>query len=94
MTDPSVGPLTFVRIFSGVLAAGGQIFNPVSQSTEQVGRIMRMHADRREEVSEARTGDIVALSGLSHTQTGDTLCDPSAPVILDRTPTRAASAQH
>jgi elongation factor G len=94
MTDPSVGALTFVRIFSGVLAAGGQVLNPISRSTERVDRIMRMHADRREEVSEARTGDIVALSGLSHTQTGDTLCDPSAPVVLDRMPTRAAGAQH
>ncbi|HWL21933.1 MAG TPA: GTP-binding protein [Bradyrhizobium sp.] len=94
MDEPAVGHLTFVRVFSGVLSTGAEVLNTVSGGVEKIGRMVRMHADRREEVTEALAGDIVALADLAHTKTGDTLSDPTAPIVFDRTPTRAPGAQH
>src|SRR5690242_7597397 len=84
MTDPFVGSLTFVRIYSGVLNSGTQVINSVKGDKERVGRMLQMHANHREDIKEARAGDIVALAGLKGTTTGDTLCDPSNPIILER----------
>ncbi|HJR21288.1 MAG TPA: elongation factor G [Dongiaceae bacterium] len=84
MTDPFVGSLTFVRIYSGVLASSTQVINSVKGDKERVGRMLQMHANHREDIKEARAGDIVALAGLKGTTTGDTLCDPSHPIILER----------
>ncbi|MEQ9609143.1 MAG: elongation factor G [Kiloniellaceae bacterium] len=84
MTDPFVGSLTFVRVYSGVIQTGSQIMNPVKGQRERVGRMLQMHANHREDVKEARAGDIVAIAGLKDTTTGDTLCDPQHPVILER----------
>ncbi|MCG8493971.1 MAG: elongation factor G [Sneathiellales bacterium] len=84
MTDPFVGSLTFVRIYSGVIEAGTQTLNSVKDNRERVGRMLQMHANSREDVKEARAGDIVAIAGLKGTTTGDTLCDSSKPVILER----------
>ncbi len=84
MTDPFVGSLTFVRIYSGVLASGGMVLNSVKDNRERVGRMLQMHANHREDIKETRAGDIVALAGLKNTTTGDTLCDMSAPVVLER----------
>jgi len=84
MTDPFVGSLTFVRLYSGVLATGSQMLNTVKDERERVGRMLQMHANHREDIKEARAGDIVALAGLKNTTTGDTLCDPAHPVVLER----------
>jgi elongation factor G len=84
MTDPFVGSLTFVRVYSGVVQSGSQVLNSVKDNKERVGRMLAMHANHREDIKEARAGDIVAFAGLKNTTTGDTLCDPSAPVILER----------
>ena len=84
MTDPFVGSLTFVRLYSGVLNAGTQVYNTVKDQKERVGRMLQMHANHREDLKEARAGDIVAIAGLKNTTTGDTLCDPGAPVVLER----------
>src|SRR5262249_57865763 len=84
MTDPFVGSLTFVRVYSGVLNSGSQILNTVKGDRERVGRMLQMHANHREDIKEARAGDIVALAGLKGTTTGDTLCDPANPIILER----------
>ncbi len=84
MSDPFVGSLTFVRIYSGVVTSGGQILNAVKNKRERIGRMLLMHANAREELTEARAGDIVALAGLKDTTTGDTLCDPRNPVVLER----------
>ncbi len=84
MTDPFVGSLTFVRVYSGVVQSGSQLLNSVKDNKERVGRMLAMHANHREDIKEARAGDIVAFAGLKNTTTGDTLCDPSAPVILER----------
>ncbi|MEZ5833131.1 MAG: elongation factor G [Dongiaceae bacterium] len=84
MTDPFVGSLTFVRIYSGVLNSGTQVINSVKGDKERVGRMLQMHANHREDIKEARAGDIVALAGLKGTTTGDTLCDPANPIILER----------
>jgi elongation factor G len=92
--DPMSGRLTFVRIYSGVVATGGSMLNSVTASPEKIGRMVRMHANHTEEIKEARAGDIVALAGLEHTTTGDTLCDPDAPVILGRMPATAGRAKH
>jgi len=85
----TVEDMTFVRIFSGVVATGSQMLNSVSASPERIGRMIRMHANHTEEIEEARAGDIVALAGLKHTTIGDTLCDPAAPVILEPVPASA-----
>ena len=84
MTDPFVGSLTFVRIYSGVLQSGSAVMNTVKDKRERVGRMLLMHANSREDVKEARAGDIVAIAALKDTTTGDTLCDPVQPVILER----------
>ncbi|MBV9552910.1 MAG: elongation factor G [Alphaproteobacteria bacterium] len=84
MSDPFVGSLTFVRVYSGVLAGGSTVLNSVKDNRERVGRMLLMHANHREDVKEARAGDIVALAGLKNTTTGDTLCDPQHPVVLER----------
>ncbi len=84
MTDPFVGSLTFIRIYSGVVSAGSAILNTVKERRERVGRMLAMHANRREDIQEARAGDIIALAGLKGTSTGDTLCDPNHPVVLER----------
>lgn len=84
MTDPFVGSLTFVRIYSGKLDTGSYIYNSVKDEKERVGRMLLMHANTREDIKEAFAGDIVAVCGLKSTTTGDTLCDQSKPVILER----------
>ena len=84
MTDPFVGSLSFARIYSGVLRGGDTMLNSVKKKRERVGRMLLMHANSREEVSEARAGDIVALAGLKDTTTGETLCAPAHPVVLER----------
>ena len=84
MTDPFVGSLTFARVYSGVLETGQSVLNSVKDSRERIGRMLLMHANHREDIKEARAGDIVALAGLKGTTTGDTLCDPVKPVILER----------
>ncbi len=84
MTDPFVGTLTFVRIYSGVVASGQQLYNPVKDKAERVGRMLLMHANSREDIKEARAGDIIAIPGLKATTTGETLCDPRNRVILER----------
>ncbi len=84
MTDPFVGSLTFVRIYSGVLQSGTQVLNTVKDQRERVGRMLQMHANHREDIKEARAGDIVAIAGLKNTTTGETLCDPRHPVTLER----------
>jgi elongation factor G len=84
MNDPFVGSLTFVRIYSGVVQTGGNVVNSVKGKRERIGRMLQMHSNSREDLKEARAGDIVALAGLKGTTTGDTLCDISKPVILER----------
>jgi len=84
MNDPFVGTLTFARIYSGKLEAATQVLNSVKDKKEKVGRMLLMHANSREDISEAFAGDIVALAGLKDTTTGDTLCAQSAPIILER----------
>ncbi|MGI9500110.1 MAG: elongation factor G [Geminicoccaceae bacterium] len=84
MTDPFVGTLSFIRIYSGVLASGSYVTNTVKGQRERIGRILEMHANSREEIKEARAGDIVALVGMKSTTTGDTLSDSDKQVILER----------
>ena len=84
MNDPFVGSLTFIRVYSGVLEAGSYIKNTVKGKRERVGRMLMMHSNSREDVKEARAGDILALAGLKDTTTGDTLCAPDDDVILER----------
>ncbi|OHC73910.1 MAG: translation elongation factor G [Rhodospirillales bacterium RIFCSPLOWO2_01_FULL_65_14] len=84
MNDPFVGTLTFIRIYSGVLESGQAMMNTVKDKRERVGRMLLMHANSREDIKEARAGDIVALAGLKDTTTGDTLCDPDNQVVLER----------
>jgi len=83
MTDPFVGQLTYFRVYSGTLQAGSYIYNAVKGTKERVGRLLRMHANKREEVKVCRAGDILAAVGLKNTLTGDTLCDENAPVVLE-----------
>jgi len=84
MSDPFVGSLSFVRIYSGTLQSGSYVMNSVKRQRERIGRMLLMHANTREEVKEANAGDIVALVGLKQTTTGDTLCDPQKPIVLER----------
>jgi elongation factor G len=84
MNDPFVGSLTFARIYSGKLEAGSYVTNTVKEKKERLGRMLLMHANNREEIKEAFAGDIVALVGLKDTTTGDTLCDPAKPIVLER----------
>ena len=84
MTDPFVGQLTFVRVYSGVLTKGDTVFNPVKGKKERIGRIVQMHANNRQEIEEIRAGDIAACVGLKEVTTGETLCDPDSVVTLER----------
>ncbi len=84
MTDPYVGKLTFIRIYSGKLDSGSYVYNSVSDKKERVGRIVQMHANRREDLEEALAGDIVGVIGLKNTRTGDTLCEETDPIILEK----------
>ncbi|MGE3904400.1 MAG: elongation factor G [Reyranellaceae bacterium] len=84
MTDPFVGSLTFTRIYSGVLESASGVLNSTKDKRERIGRMLLMHANNREDIKLARAGDIVALAGLKSVTTGDTLCDPSNPIILER----------
>jgi elongation factor G len=84
MSDPYVGKLVYVRIYSGILQAGSYVYNASKGKKERVGRILRMHANHREEVKECYSGDIVAIVGLRDTATGDTLCAEDAPIILEQ----------
>ena len=84
MNDPYVGTLTFARIYSGTLNTGDSVQNTVKNKKERVGRMLLMHANSREDIKEACAGDIVAIAGLKAVTTGDTLCDPSKPIILER----------
>ncbi len=84
MDDPFVGSITFVRVYSGSISSGSGALNSVKDKTERVGRMLLMHANSREDVKEANAGDIVAFAGLKLTTTGETLCDPHNPVILER----------
>ena len=82
-TDPFVGKLTFFRVYSGVLKSGSYIYNPTQDRRERIGRLLQMHANKRQEVEEVRAGDIAAAIGLKDTRTGDTLCDADNPIILE-----------
>ncbi|RMG68829.1 MAG: elongation factor G [Calditrichaeota bacterium] len=84
MTDPYVGKLTFFRVYSGVAKAGSYVYNANSGKKERFGRILQMHANHREEIPDVYAGDIAAAVGLKHTRTGDTLCDPDKPIMLER----------
>lgn len=83
MTDPFVGQLTFIRAYSGVLSAGSYVYNSTKDTKERVGRLLKMHANKREEIKEVSAGDIAAVVGLKHTLTGDTLCDEKNTIILE-----------
>ena len=82
-TDPFVGKLTYLRVYSGVLSTGSYIYNSTKDKRERIGRLLQMHANKREEIQEVRAGDIAAAIGLRDTRTGDTLCDDDYPIILE-----------
>jgi len=82
-TDPFVGRLTFFRVYSGILKAGSHVYNSTKDKRERIGRLLQMHANKREEIEEVRAGDIAAAIGLKETRTGDTLCDEDKPIILE-----------
>jgi elongation factor G len=84
MSDPYVGKLTYFRVYSGKLAAGSQVLNATKDRKERIGRILQMHANHREDKEGVFAGDIVAAVGLKNTTTGDTLCDPTHPIVLER----------
>lgn len=84
MSDPFVGKLTYFRVYSGTLKSGSYVYNSVTERKERISRILRMHANTREDVEEAYTGDIVAAVGLKNTRTGDTLCNEDDPIILEK----------
>jgi elongation factor G len=84
MSDPFVGQLTFVRVYSGVLNSGETVLNSVKNKKERIGRILQMHANERHEIKEVLAGDIAACVGLKEVTTGETLCDPAAPIVLER----------
>ena len=84
MADPYVGKLTYFRVYSGKLEAGGRVLNAATGRTERIGRLLMMHANSREEIEECYAGDIVAGVGLKQTSTGDTLCAPDAPIMLEK----------
>ncbi len=83
MSDPHLGKLTYLRIYSGTLTAGSQVLNTTKGRKERIGKIYRMHANKREEIESVSAGQIVAVMGLKNTTTGDTLCGPDHPVILE-----------
>ena len=84
MNDPFVGSITFLRIYSGTLTKSSSVVNTVKDEKERIGRMLLMHANTREDIDEARAGDIIALAGLKYTTTGDTLCDAASPIVLER----------
>ena len=84
MTDPYVGKLTFIRVYTGSLKAGSYILNSVSDKKERVGRVLQMHANTREDLESIRCGDIAAIVGLKHTRTGDTLCSEEDAIVLEK----------
>ena len=84
MTDPFVGTLTFVRVYSGTIKSGDTLLNSITGKKERVGRLLLMHANKREEISEISAGNICAFLGLKETQTGHTLCDPAKPIVLEK----------
>jgi len=83
MTDPFVGKLTFIRVYSGSLKTGSYVYNSTTDKKERIGRLLQMHANKRDEIEEVFAGDVAAAVGLKYTTTGDTLCDESKPVILE-----------
>ena len=83
MTDPYVGQLTFIRVYSGVMKSGATIYNPVRDRSERVGRLLKMHANKREEIKQVYSGDIAAAVGLKSVSTGDTICDQRNPIVLE-----------
>ena len=83
MNDQHVGQLTFVRVYSGTLNAGTGVYNSTREKKERIGRLLRMHANKREEIESISAGDIAAVVGLKETRTGDTLCDPGKPIVLE-----------
>ena len=83
MTDPFVGQLTYIRLYSGKIASGTTVYNSTRKKREKIGRLLRMHADKREDIKENVAGGIVAAVGLKHTLTGDTLCEESKPILLE-----------
>ena len=83
MSDPYIGKLTFLRVYSGKVKQGDTVFNSSKEKNERIGRIVLMHANKREEIPEAKAGDIVGIIGLKNTQTGDTLCDKNNPILLE-----------
>ncbi|MBV6521082.1 MAG: Elongation factor G [Gemmatimonadaceae bacterium] len=82
-TDPFVGKLTFFRVYSGILTKGSYVYNSTKDKRERIGRLLQMHANKRDEIDEVRCGDIAAAIGLKDTRTGDTLCDDDKPIILE-----------
>jgi elongation factor G len=84
MTDKFVGQLTFIRVYSGVIKTGDSVYNPIKGKKERIGRLVQMHANKREEIDEVRAGDIAAAIGLSQVTTGETLCDPDRVITLER----------
>ena len=83
MTDPFVGQLAFIRVYSGVLTSGSTVYNTAKQRSERIGRLLKMHANKREEIKEVYAGDIVAAVGLKRVSTGDTICDEKQPIVLE-----------
>jgi elongation factor G len=83
MTDPFVGQLTFIRVYSGVMTSGSSVYNATKQKTERLGRLLKMHANKREEIKEVYAGDIAAAVGLKTVTTGDTICDEKNPIVLE-----------
>ena len=82
-SDPYTGQLTYIRVYSGVLASGSYVYNSVKDSKERIGRLLKMHANKKEEIKEVHAGDIAAAVGLRNTTTGDTLCDESSIIVLE-----------